>query len=113
MGDPAADGAVGIQPTEEGLGDIAGGLGHELDGGELDRLVVEDPAGEGVSDAHLDRDGHGADAERDQEAHAVVAVSSASQHRERVHGRDEQAAHHVGRDHHVGGHQRHGVVEDH
>ena len=55
--DPAGDLAVGVEPSEQGLGDVARRLGHELDGGELDRLVVVDPAGEGVADAHLDRDG--------------------------------------------------------
>ena len=49
-------------------GTSLGGLRDQLDGGELDRLVVVDPAGQRVADAHLDRDGDGADGERDDEA---------------------------------------------
>ena len=59
-------------------------LGHQLDGGELHRLVVVDPAGERVADAHLDRDGDGRDGERDEEAQPVVPVAAAAQHADGV-----------------------------
>ena len=51
--------------------------------------------------------------ERDEEPEPVVAVPAAPQHADRVDRRDQEPADDVGRDHHVGGHQRHGVVEDH
>ncbi len=58
------------------------GLRHELDGGELDRLVVVDPAGERVADRHLQWNRDGSHAERDQEADPVVAVLTPPQHGE-------------------------------
>ena len=81
--DPAGHLAVGVEPSEQGLGDVALRLRHELDGRELDRLVVVHPAGERVADAHLDRDGDGADGEGDDEPEAVVAVAPAAQHARR------------------------------
>ena len=71
--DPAADRAVGVEAAEQRLGDVARGLGHQLDGGELHRLVVVDPAGERVADPHLDR-AIAATREGDEEAESVVAV---------------------------------------
>ena len=40
------------------------GRRHQLDRGELDRLVVVDPAGQRVADAHLDRGRDGRHGER-------------------------------------------------
>ena len=111
--DAAGDRAVGVEMTEQGLGDVAGGLGHELDGGELGRLVLVHPARQRVADRHLDRRRHGGDAEGDQESEPVVAVATAAQHGEGVHRCHEETADDVRGDDHVGGHQRHGVVEDH
>ena len=68
---------------------------------------------ERVTDTHLDRDRHGGDGERDQEPETVVAVATTTQHAHGVDGCDEEPADDVGGDDHVGGHQRHGVVEDH
>ena len=113
MRDPAADGAVVVEVPEQGLGHVVAGLGHELDGGELHRLVVVDPPGQRVADRHLDGDGDRGDGERDDEPEPVVAVPAAPQHAHRVHRRDEEAADDVGGHDHVGRHQRHGVVEDH
>ena len=112
MVDPAAHRAVVVQLTEDDLGHVAGGLGHQLDGGELGRLVVEDPASQRVAHRQLDRRGHRGHAERDHEPHPVVAIPPPSQHAVGVDRRDEEAADHVGREDHVSGHQRHGVVED-
>ena len=113
IADPSRDGPVAVEVAEQGLGHVARRLRHELDGGELDRLVVVDPAGERVADRHLERNRDGGHAERDQEADPVVAVLTPPQHGERVDRRHEEPTDDVGREHHVGGHQRHRVVEDH
>jgi hypothetical protein len=44
-----------VELAQERLGDVAARGGHELDRGELDRLVGVDPAGQRVSHTHLDR----------------------------------------------------------
>ena len=88
-------------------------VGHHLDRGELGGLVVEDPAGQSVADAHLNRCRDRRDGESDDESEPVVAVGAPAQHPDRVDGGDHEAADQVGRDDHVGSHQRHRVVEDH
>ena len=112
IGRPPTTSPFGVEMAEKHLGHVAAGLGHHLDRGELGGLVVEDPAGQCVADAHLHRCRDGGDGEADDEAHPVVAVGAAPQHPDRVDGRDHEAADEVRRHHHVGGHQRHGVVED-
>ena len=59
------------------------GLGHQLDGRELDGLVVVDPPGQRVAHRHLDGGGDRGHRERDQEAEPVVAVVAAPQHARR------------------------------
>ena len=95
------------------LGHVAVGLGHQLDGRELDRVVVVDPAGQRVADAHLDRRGDRRHRERDEEPEPVIAVAAPPQHADGVHGGDQEAADEVGGDEHVGRLVRHGLVEDH
>ncbi len=111
--DAPAHGAVGIEVPQQGLGHIARGLRKQLDGGELLRLVVVDPAGQGIPDCHLDGNRHRSHAEGDEEADPVVAVAAPAQHGEGVDGRDQESPHDISGDDHVGGHERHGVVEDH
>ena len=111
-GDAPAHRPVGVEVTQQGLRHVAAGLGHQLDGGELRRLVGVDPAGEAVADTHLDRRGDRGDGEPDDEPQPVVAVPAAAQHAGRVDRRDQEAPDEVGRDHHVSGHQRHRPVED-
>ena len=54
---PPVDRAVLVEAAEQDLGLVAAGLGDQLDGRELGGLLVVDPAGQRVADAHLD--GHG------------------------------------------------------
>ena len=112
-GDSSDHLALGVEVTEQHLRHVGAGLRHHLDRGELRRLLVVDPARQPVADAHLDRRRDRGDREADDEAQPVVPVAAAAQHPDRVDGGDHEAADQVRRHHHVGGHQRHGVVEDH
>ena len=113
IGIPPLTVAVGVEVAEQRLRDVAGGLRHQLDRRELDRLVVVDPARQRVADAHLDRGRDRRDGEGDDEAQPVVAVAPAPQHAGRVDRGDQEAADEVGRDEHVRRLERHRVVEDH
>jgi hypothetical protein len=79
--------------TQQGLGDVTAGPGHQLDGSELDRLVVVHPAGQTVANANLNRCGDGPDRERDDEAQAVVAIAPTAQHPGGVDRSDQESAH--------------------
>ncbi len=112
-GDAATDRAVVVEPAQQGFGDVAARGGHQLDRGELDRLVVVHPAGQRVSHTHLDRCRDRRDTERDDEPQPVVAVRASPQHARGVHRGDEEATDEIGGDDHVRRLQRHRVVEDH
>ena len=101
--DATAHRAVVVQVTEQRLGHVARRLRHELDRGELRRLVVVDPARELVADEHLDRRRDRRDRERDREAEPVVAVAAPAQHAGGVHRRDQEPADEVRGDEHVQG----------
>ena len=63
--------------------------------------------------SHLDRRRDGRDRERDDETDPVVAVAAPSQHADRVHGRDQEAADEVRGHEHVRASYGHRVVEEH
>ena len=105
--------SLSLSLAQERLGDVAAGGGHELDRGELDRLVVVHPAGQRVAHTHLDRCRDRRDAERDDEPQPVVAVHPPAQHGRGVHRGDEESTDQIGSDEHVRCLQGHRGVEDH
>ena len=86
---------------EQRFGNIARGLGDQLDRGELLRFVVERVTRQRVANGHLDRRRDRGDRERDDEAEAVIAIAPTAQHAHRVDGCDEESADEIRGHHHV------------
>ena len=88
--DAAGRNAV-LHVSAEALGDVGGGLGEQLDRGELDRLQLHHLADRAVTHHHLHRRGDGGDGEGDEESEAVQAIATALQHPDRVDRRHDEA----------------------
>jgi hypothetical protein len=98
---------------QQRLRHVAAGRRHQLDSGELDRLIVVHPPCQAITDSDLNRCCHRPNRERDHKTEIVVTVPPAAQHPRGINRRDQKPAHQIGRNHHVGRLPGHGVVEDH
>ncbi len=114
IGMPPLTRAVGVEVAEQGLGHVARrSVGtSSMAANFTGWLLYTQRASESPTPIWIGH-GDGGHGERDDEPEAVIAVPAAAQHPDRVDRGDQEAADDVRGDHHVGGHQRHRVVEDH
>jgi hypothetical protein len=98
----AVDDRVAVVPAEQVLGGAPGGLREAFDRGELDRLVGSHVAGRPVPDDHLERRGDARGRHGDAERRALVAAAAAPQERPGVGAGEQETAHDIGGEVHVG-----------